>query len=124
MTCRFEYNGKWHTQDELAKALENMPPHEASKYIDGVTNTPDAPFKKNWHELALKRAIREAAENGYERLSWTPGEAQAARYDLSKQVNLVSGMKEPSGKYTVYIEGKDGRALFRNQNGFSEAKSP
>jgi hypothetical protein len=35
---------------------------------------PDAPFKKNWHELALKRAIREAAENGYDRLSWTAGE--------------------------------------------------
>lgn len=51
---------------------------------DGV---PDAPFKKTWHELALKRMIREAAEKGYDRLSWTPGEAQAARYDLSKQIN-------------------------------------
>jgi hypothetical protein len=36
---------------------------------------PDAPFKKTWHELALKRMIREAAEKGYDRLSWTPGEA-------------------------------------------------
>ncbi len=38
------------------------------------TGVPDAPFKKNWHELALKKAIREAAENGYDRLSWTAGE--------------------------------------------------
>jgi len=51
---------------------------------------PDAPFKKNWHELALKRALREAAEKGYDRLSWTPGEAQAARYDLSKQVDKIN----------------------------------
>lgn len=50
---------------------------------------PDAPFKKTWHELALKRMIREAAEKGYDRLSWTPGEAQAARYDLSKDVSKV-----------------------------------
>lgn len=35
---------------------------------------PDAPFKKSWHELALKRMIREASENGYDRLSWTAGE--------------------------------------------------
>jgi hypothetical protein len=35
---------------------------------------PDMPFKKNWHELALKRAMAEAAEKGYDRLSWTAGE--------------------------------------------------
>jgi hypothetical protein len=120
MACRFEYKGKTYDQDELVKALEQMLPHEAHKYIDGVQNIPDAPFKKNWHELALKRAIREAAENGYERLSWTPGEAQAARYDLSKQVNLLSASKNTDGTYLTYIEGKNGQPLFRNQNGFSE----
>lgn len=62
---------------------------------------PDAPFKKNWHELALKRAIREAAENGYERLSWTPGEAQAARYDLSKQVDQIKYLKNDDGTYNI-----------------------
>lgn len=67
---------------------------DAAKFIADIKNkrgllVPDAPFKKTWHELALKRAIREAAENGYERLSWTPGDAQAARYDLSKQVDKI-----------------------------------
>lgn len=90
MACRFEYNGKTYDQDGLAKALENMPPHEAHKYIPGVKNIPDAPFKKTWHELALKRMIRHAAEIGADRLSWTPGEAQAARYDLSKSVDKLA----------------------------------
>lgn len=66
-----------------------------------LNSVPDAPFKKTWHELALKKAIREAIDNGYERLSWTPGEAQAARYDLSKQVdkvNLVPYESAHSGK--------------------------
>ena len=62
---------------------------------------PDAPFKKNWHELALKRSIREAAEKGYDRLSWTPGEAQAARYDLSKQVDKINLIPDPSGKFRI-----------------------
>jgi hypothetical protein len=50
---------------------------------------PDAPFKKNWHELMLKRMLKYAAEHGYDGVSWTPGEEQASRYDLSKQVDKV-----------------------------------
>ena len=38
--------------------------------------------------------IREAAEKGYDRLSWTPGEAQAARYDLSKSINRLNLVPE------------------------------
>jgi hypothetical protein len=53
-------------------------------------SVPNAPFKKTWHELALKRMIREAAEKGYDRLSWTPGEAQADRYSLAKTLNKIS----------------------------------
>lgn len=60
-----------------------------NQHYKANTAVPDAPFKKTWHELALKRMIREAAEKGYDRLSWTPGEAQAARYDLSKQIDRL-----------------------------------
>jgi 2'-5' RNA ligase len=52
----------------------------------GVSN---APFKNTWHELALKRMLRYAAENDYDRLGWTTGEQQAERYDLSKHVKEV-----------------------------------
>jgi hypothetical protein len=50
---------------------------------------PDAPFKTDWHELAMKRMLRHAAENGYDRLAWTTGDQQAARYDLSKHVSRL-----------------------------------
>lgn len=72
---------------------------------DGV---PDAPFKKSWHELALKRMLREAAEKGYDRLSWTPGEAQAARYDLSKQLKELQYLKNDNGTYEIAGVTKDG----------------
>ncbi len=69
---------------------------------------PDAPFKKTWHELALKRALREAAEKGYDRLSWTPGEAQAARYDLSKSVDKIAvPMVNENGTRSVRIDTKN-----------------
>jgi len=50
---------------------------------------PDAPFKSDWHELVMKRMLRHAAENGYDRIAWTTGDQQAARYDLSKHVQTV-----------------------------------
>lgn len=47
---------------------------------DGI---PDAPFDKNWQELAMKRMLRLAAEEGYDKVAWTTGEQQEARYNLA-----------------------------------------
>ncbi len=87
------------------------------KYRQAV---PDAPFKTTWSELAMKRAIQMASEGGYERIAFTTGKTQAARYDLSKQVKMISAMPDKNGTYNIYIEGNNGDALFRNQNGFGE----
>jgi hypothetical protein len=54
------------------------------------TGVPDAPFKKNWHELALKRMLNYAAENGYDKIAITPGAAQADRYSLAKHISDVA----------------------------------
>ena len=50
---------------------------------------PDAPFKDTWHQLALKRALKYAADNGYDRVGLTTGRQQADRYQLSKQISEV-----------------------------------
>lgn len=44
------------------------------------SSVPDAPFKKSWPDLILKRMIRHAADNGYDAIAWTPGEVQAKRW--------------------------------------------
>ncbi len=91
---------------------------EAKNYIVNNKSTgglvPDAPFKKSWTELALKNAVREAAEKGYDKLSWTPGEAQAARYDLSNQVSEINYKKE-GNQYLLGLKDKNGKVL-PNQN--------
>lgn len=69
---------------------------------------PDAPFKKSWHEFALKRIIRMAAEQGYDRVAWTTGEQQAERYDLSKQIDEIEYIDNGDGTYDLGITGKDG----------------
>lgn len=58
----------------------------------GKRGTPRAPFvgkTGQWVSLALKRMIRWAADNGFDRIAWTTGEQQAARYDLSKQISEI-----------------------------------
>lgn len=55
-----------------------------------MAGVPDAPFKKSWHELAFRRLVRLAAEQGKSWLGWTTGEQQAARYDISKHVDSLS----------------------------------
>ncbi|MCX6908390.1 MAG: phosphoribosyltransferase [Verrucomicrobia bacterium] len=68
--------------EELRKELNTLP-------ISGTV--PNAPFKgEGWKKLALKRMMVWAAENGYDGVGWTTGEQQAARYDLSKQVDRVT----------------------------------
>ncbi len=59
----------------------------------------DAPFKTSWAELAFKRMIRYAADNGFERIAWTPGKLQAERYDLSKQVDVIHVHRQTDGQF-------------------------
>ena len=51
---------------------------------------PDAPFKKNWHEMALKKMIHHAAKNGYDAIAITPGQEQADRYGLAQRIGVLS----------------------------------
>ena len=75
--------------DEWYDELEKLDTKRISSNFNPY-QVPDAPFKKSWPELAMKRTIRQAVEEGKSRVSWTPGEAQAARYDLSKSIDTLS----------------------------------
>lgn len=68
---------------------------------------PDAPFKDTWYQLALKRALQYAAENGYERVGLTTGKQQAARFNLSNQVDALYPIRELDGTYTIDALRKD-----------------
>ncbi len=50
---------------------------------------PDAPWKKDWHEMVLRHLLKHAVDNDYDALAVTPGEEQAKRYDLSKRIASV-----------------------------------
>ena len=88
---------------ELRAQIDELPP-----IIGGV---PDAPFKKSWHEMALKHVLGMAVKDGYHGIAITPGEQQADRYDLSKHINKIDVGMDESGEYSVIAEDKNGREV-------------
>lgn len=73
-------------KQEWAAAMTELQPETIG------SKPPSAPFvtdTKSWVALALKRMIAHAVDNGFDRVAWTTGEQQSARYDLSKQVSRV-----------------------------------
>ena len=71
---------------------------------------PDAPFDKNWHELAMKRMLRYAAENGYDVIAWTKGDQQADRYNIGGVVKDIDVADVTKGRF-VYLSMKNGNII-------------
>ena len=91
---------------------------------------PAAPFEKNWHELAMKRMLRLAAEEGYDYVAWTTGEQQAERYTLSNTVQSILSRQDGDVKnvdielsnrnYTIELKvDGDGHVTSSNESEFS-----
>lgn len=96
----------------------------------GEGRIPDAPFDKNYHELVMKRMLRYAAENGFDKVAWTKGAQQAQRYGLGYAVDDIWHMSEKYhfnfNKYgysigSVYTDKNgvitEGNRMFEGQEG-------
>ena len=82
--------GKMGSEEQRKKILDiSRAMMEAAKEYNASSGIPEAPFEKNWAELAMKRMLRYAAENGFDKVAWTTGEQQAERYDISKSVDNI-----------------------------------
>ena len=75
------YGVKWQdgSIDNLGYGKDHAQRLADTGKLTGVV--PDAPFKKNWHELAMKRLLNYAADNGYDSIAITPGMEQAKRWN-------------------------------------------
>lgn len=85
---------------------------------------PDAPFKENWYQLGLKRAIKEAADSGAERLYLTTGARQAERYDLSKQIDDMKVYQNDDGTFNISIKEKGADRFRAFKDGISAEDMP
>ena len=96
------------TEDPLVNELTKLYDEKSYKKV------PSMPFKKTdqWVNLALRRMMRYAAENDFDRIAWTTGEQQVDRYKLSKQVDKIQTRKFSEG-YSVVAYDKNGNTIIR-----------
>jgi hypothetical protein len=83
---------------------------EFARLTNAVTvatkGAPKAPFvtdTKGWLNLALKRMIRYASENGFDKVAFANGKQSADRYSLSKAVNDLSWTDRTDGGRMVMM---------------------
>ena len=97
-----------HIVDKLARD-EKLTPEEESRRRQLLSNrvVPDAPFKKDWHELALKHLLDHAVKNGYDKMIITPGAEQAKRYDLSKHIGEINYKHNPDKTVSLMATDKE-----------------
>lgn len=72
---------------------------------------PDAPMKETWYQTALRKAVKDAIDQGSDRVGITTGARQAERYDLSKQIESVTAQKWSNGGFKISAVGKNGDQL-------------
>jgi len=137
---QFAIHGDWHTtggktnlsREELRRDLEWAYDGHL-QYVQGhdVTWTsgdhvPDAPFKTTWPDLALKRMVAYAAQNGFDSVAWTPGQVHFERWG-SEEVAwvregdhwLVSATEQRGGEAAgIDIEGEArARGILQEEQG-------
>lgn len=111
MACRYTYQGKTYEAHEFDDLLRAMPAVEAAKYMPGVESVPSAPFVDStdkWVTLALKRVLRMAAEEGYDRVAFITGQQAADLYSLSHAVDSIEWLSRPTGARFVTVSLKNG----------------
>ena len=101
---------------EMAYALGEGDKHKelGKAAADERGKVPAAPYVQNtqhWTDLALKNVLREAALGNYDGVVFTPGQAQADRYGLEKQVDKV--MYDPGNSTLTAV--KDGNPVIKRE---------
>ena len=80
-------------------------------YRAQVVAVHDAPFDKNYHELVMKRMLRFAAENGFDKVAWNTGKQVAKRFGISQAVSSIEYSPLSNGHYKVIAYGALGYPL-------------
>ena len=87
-----------------------------------IGKVPNAPFVTKtdaWVALALKRVIKLAVDEGYDKVAFVNGEQSADRYDLSKHVAELTAQKLGDNQYHVRAIDKTGNDLLSGRNDMS-----
>lgn len=114
-------------EDFLEKATDEEKARfeELNKRVSDLTRLrasgiPGAPFEKNWSELAMKRMLRLAAEEGYDRIAWTTGEQQSERYNIGGYLRSIKRRESDDineMEFALYLNGDNSQYITTDKSG-------
>ncbi len=76
----------------------------AKDALNRTTGVPRAPFVEKteaWSGLVMKRMLRWAVENGFDKVAWTTGDQQNKRYSLGSHFSAVRVYMSEPGYYSI-----------------------
>lgn len=86
---------------DQAEEIDNKIKALGPKPRTGVVEAPFVTDTKAWVSLSLKRMIRYAAENGFDKVAFVNGDQSADRYDLSKSIDSIQWAQHDDGKFSI-----------------------
>ena len=79
------------------------------------TGVPDAPYKEDWYQLALRRAVKEAIDGGYDRVALPTGKRVIDRFSdqLRQNVDEINFSTDYRNKDKIIVAAsKQGQIMF------------
>jgi hypothetical protein len=92
---------EWQSDWAAANRKGGIPEVDANHNVS-YPKKPSHPLVDNWQDLMARRTLKEAADGGYDRVTWITGQQTADRYDLSKTFKEISYFKNKEGKYDLH----------------------
>ena len=120
VTFMEELQSDWAKEGRSKGFQKELTPEEMSgediRYLADTSRAdkiPNNPNLKNWQELSIKRALKDAVDNNSDYFAWINGEQTSARYNLATQVeNIKWERRTRDGVKEILIEPKGGNDFF------------
>ena len=104
---------------------------DSDQFIVRSKNVPEAPMKETWYQTALRKAVKDAIDQGSDRVGIVTGARNAERFGKGKRIdnigitNFDGGFKEiemqtPDGGSFYAVVDKDGTISDANSNLINE----
>lgn len=99
-----DYNNQINEIKNLQQKYQDVIEKREKLVQDNKKKVQDTPFKKNWHELTMKRLIKYAVDNGFEAVAYTPGEVQTERYNLANYIDNIQVSPSDKADGKIYLQ--------------------
>ncbi|WP_422491361.1 JAB domain-containing protein [Endozoicomonas sp. ALE010] len=104
--------------DELKALEQELQSLHSGKAPNIHRMVPDAPLKENWPNLIMKRMIRHAAEQGFDRIAWTSAMQQVERYpglgQVVRELRVYPRLNKEGVVQDFELEAKDRNGVTRS----------